>query len=309
MNAQILIQCGCGWFEFSKSRTGQLDFVGNWKYENSTELENYQKISASTFWSPSFYLYINSQMNFMPKVFVAPNIDISDKDTFNFLIHIGAFLQAVAAKDSFLASSIYFRRRAIFDKFFNLTKFIMDDFCVEILFTLLYGQIHAPSEAEISLLIKATKKKLNFDTAKETLEQAFTRYFSEHTVTLSLPLVGTNFYYWENYSQTLDKLSDNMDFENLLTQSEKFKKIKNEFYSSVNVSVQAEPYNSYDQNSIVVYIENLEAKLTGNSGLTTAGHLRATAAKIIREAKPEKMSYNAELSSLSDIDTVIKFTI
>ena len=31
MNAQILIKTANDWFEFTKSKTGQLDFVGKWE--------------------------------------------------------------------------------------------------------------------------------------------------------------------------------------------------------------------------------------------------------------------------------------
>jgi hypothetical protein len=34
MNAQILIKTANDWFEFSKSKTGQLDFVGKWEKNN-----------------------------------------------------------------------------------------------------------------------------------------------------------------------------------------------------------------------------------------------------------------------------------
>ena len=42
MNAQILIKTANDWFEFTKSKTGQLDFVGKW------ELQYNEKEGSST---------------------------------------------------------------------------------------------------------------------------------------------------------------------------------------------------------------------------------------------------------------------
>lgn len=41
----------------------------------------------------------------------------------------------------------------------------------------------------------------------------------------------------------------------------------------------------------VVMAESIDAKSAGNPGLEKAGYVRAAAAKIIRAAKPEKMSF------------------
>lgn len=84
---QILINCGKKWFEFSKSRTGQLDYCG--KVENPLRLnvENYQKFASSAYFSPE--------------------TDVSDKDTFDFLLHVGALLCAVEARDSLLAGELF----------------------------------------------------------------------------------------------------------------------------------------------------------------------------------------------------------
>ena len=56
-------------------------------------------------------------------------------------------------------------------------------------------------------------------------------------------------------------------------------------------------------------IENVKAKIFGNPGLEKAGHARALAAKIIREAKPQKLSYNAKLFSLSYNKICVQVTV
>lgn len=88
---QILINCGKKWFEFSKSRTGQLDYCGKVENPSRLNVENYQKLASSTYFSPE--------------------TDVSDKDNFDFLLHVGVLLCAVEAKDSLLAGELYLRRK------------------------------------------------------------------------------------------------------------------------------------------------------------------------------------------------------
>ena len=91
--------------------------------------------------------------------------------------------------------------------------------------------------------------------------------------------------------------------------AEKIRKAKHGFYESLEASVQAEPYNTHDKNSILVCIESPEAKITGNPGLEKAGHIRALAAKIIREAKPKKLNYDGKLASLAGDNIVVELSI
>ena len=127
------------------------------------------------------------------------------------------------------------------------------------------------------------------------------RYLKDNAVTLTLPLVGTCYYDWEDEMcpYVLEKLCDNLSAENLLGDAGKIRGAKHDFYQSLECAVQAEPYNLHDRNAIIVNIENPSAKISGNPGLEKAGHIRALAAKIIREAKPKKMSYGGKLCSLS----------
>ena len=76
MDAQILIQNGNGWFEFSKSRTGQLDYEGRWEKNELPDVKNYQKIAGSTFFTPSWYVFIQDAVNFNPILYVAPEVDV-----------------------------------------------------------------------------------------------------------------------------------------------------------------------------------------------------------------------------------------
>lgn len=309
MNAQILLNCGKNWFEFSKSKTGQIDYVGKWENNELPKVEGYQKFASSTFFSPSQFIYLEDTLNNNPKIYVDSSIDVSDKDTFDFLVHVGPLLSAIEAKDSLLAGELYISQKDSFEKFAHLSSFIMDSLSVEILFSLCYGKMKNVNPDEIPLIFNNAKKKLNFDPSKETLDQAFIRYMKNNEVTLTLPLVGTQFYDWEPEPSIFDKLTDNLGFENLLGKGQKIRNAKHDFYADLETVVQAEPYNPYDKNSILVCIENIDSKICGNPGLDQAGHIRALAAKVIRESKEEKMSFNSKLVSLSYSGIVVQVTI
>ncbi|MBO4629493.1 MAG: hypothetical protein J5687_06025 [Treponema sp.] len=305
MNSQILIKIASDWFEFTKSKTGQLDYVGKWEKNDKPNVTDAQKLASSTYFTPSYYTFIDSALNFNPVVYIAPDVDVSDKDVFDYLIHIGALLAAVESKNSLLAGELYLRRRTVFEKFAQLTQYILEPYCVEILFSLCYGRMSNIDPDTIPLLFDSVKEKLDFDSSRETLDQAYMRWFKKNNVTLTLPLVGTCFYSWDPTSYLLDKLCDNLSCDDLLGMVEKIRNAKHSFYESLETSVQAEPYNSHDKNSILVCIESPEAKISGNPGLEKAGHIRALAAKIIRESKPKKMSYTSKLSYLGGDEIVV----
>ena len=208
MNAKILIQNGNDWFEFSMSKTGQLDYEGKWEYDALPDVQDYQKISSSTYFSPSWYVFIQDKLNFNPKLFVAPDVDVSEKATFDYLVHVGALIAAVQAKDSLLAGELFLRRREVFERFAQLTQYIMAPLCVEVLFSLCYGKMQ-----------------------------------------------------------------------------------------------------NVDPESIPLILESAKEKLAGNAGLEKAGHIRTLAAKIIREAKPKKMSYASKLCSLGNNKIVVEVTV
>lgn len=309
MNAQILIKCGSNWFEFSKSKTGQLDYAGKWENDALPDVTGYQEIASSTYFSPSWYIYIQDNLNNNPKVYIAPDVDVSDKDTFDYLVHIGPLLSAIEAKDSLLAGELYLRRQKSFESFSQLTSYIMENLSVEILFSLCYGKMHEVAPDQIPLIFNNAKKRLNYDSSKETLEQAFIRYMKNNEVSLTLPLVGTQFYEWEPEPSVLDKLTDNLGCDTILEKAEKIRKAKHDFYAGLETVVQAEPYNQYDKNSILVCIEDIESKICGNEGLEKAGHIRALAAKVIREAKENKMSYSGKLAGLSYNSISVQLTV
>ena len=305
MNAQILIKTANDWFEFTKSKTGQLDYVGKWEKNNKPDVDGAQKLASSTYYTPSFFTFIDSALNCNPVVYVAPDVDVSDKNVFDYLIHIGPLLAAVEAKNSLLAGELYLRRRTVFEKFAQLTQYILEPYCIEIFFSLCYGRMANIDPDTVPLLFDSVKEKLDFDSSRETLDQAYMRWFKKNNVTLTLPLVGTCFYNWDAEPYALDKLCDNLSCDDLLGMAEKIRKAKHDFYESLETVVQAEPYNSHDKNSILVCIESPESKIAGNPGLEKAGHIRALAAKIIRESKPKMMAYPSKLSYVGGEEIVV----
>ena len=318
MCGQIFLECGSSrdgelWFEFSKSKTGQLDFVGKVSPRSigsgEASEQTYQKIDSSTYFSPSHYIYIDDRLNVTPHIYISEDTDISDKNTFDYLTHAGALLSALEAKDSLLAGELYLRRRRTFDKFPALTQYMMRDLSAEILFSLCFGRMEKTSPEDISPVFNTAQQKLHFDESRETLEQAFIRYFKDNRAVLTLPVVGTYFHSWEREPELLNNLCSQLNPENLLGQIDKIRRAKHDFYASLQLFVQAEPFNSHDKNAIQVCIENTESKLSGNVGLMRAGYVRALAAKVLRSALPQKMRFEAKLMRISEHHLVVQVEI
>lgn len=306
---QILIKGGKNWFEFSKSRTGQLDYVGKVAESEDVNIADYQKIESSAYFSLGQYLYVQDEMNCSPVLFVSSETDISDKDSYEFLLHIGALLCAVEAKNAFLAGMLYWRRRKSFEKCERLTQFIMRPLAAEILFALAYGQLNVVSEEDVPLVFEEAKKSLDFTPEKETLEQAFVRYFKAEKRVLTLPVVGTNHYHWSPYSEVFENLFQNITPHAFETQVKSIYEAKRNSYANLSIALQAEPYNPVDKDAITVMIENIDAKLAGNSIYEKAGYIRATAAHIIRVAKPKTMAFSARLVQLSEREIVVEIEV
>ena len=308
MENQILVACGTAWFEFTKSRTGQLDFAG--KLDGpAPDVTGWQELAGSGYFSPSYYTYLCDGLNMTPRVFVAPGIDVSGRDVYAYLLHVGALLAAVDAKDSLLAGELYLRRKETFESFARLTQYIMEDLSVEILFSLCFGRMSNADEDDVPLVLDSARQKLDFDPSRETLEQAFIRCFKERRCTLTLPLVGTNYYDWEAEPEILRHLCDKLDASDLLGHAQKIRRAKHDFYAALRTVVQAEPYNPHDQYAILASIEGIESKICGNVGLEKVGHIRAIAARAIRLAKPQQMGYEAKLARLSKRDIVVQVTV
>ena len=56
-------------------------------------------------------------------------------------------------------------------------------------------------------------------------------------------------------------------------------------------------------------LQSKTLRFAGNPGLEKAGYVRATSAKIIRAAKPEKMSFKAQLMRIDCRNVVLKIEL
>lgn len=287
MGTQILVFDGNEWFEFGMSKTGQLDYLGKWMNNDRPDVEGWQVICSSDYYTASMYLFVEERLRCCPVVYVAPGVDVSDKNVLSYLVHVGALLCAVEAKDSLLCGELITKRYCAFECYSKITQFIIEPLAPEILFSMAYGKLKNISPESCEIIYKAAVKKLKYDSSTETLEKAYLRYIKKNNMTVTLELVGTQYCDWVSDFVNDDTLVLGNMKENALQ--------KNKVYESAKVYVQAEPYNVHDRNSIVCMIENLWYKASGIDSAQKAGHIRALAAAIIREAKPEKISFNAKL--------------
>lgn len=323
---------------FSESKTGQLDFYGKIEASKLPDLSSYDVLESSPYFSGVWYTWLPEELNASIKVYVPKNTAI-DSDLFAFLTHIGPLLCAVENKDGLLAAELYNRRPYIFTKFAILTRYIIEPVAVEALFAWLYGRfsetiafenhyynkkklgkLNDPKIKLIESLLEresemcessidtgiffyeAAKKRLQPDVAKETPEQMFIRYFSEHNNTeLTLGIVGAQFKNWAvsglDYLESILKNETAADF---IAHTSRVKDARNDLFKNADTSVQAEPYNPHDQNAVAVYLDDLESFITGNGGKTKAGYIRATGAAILRTAKPAVYAYKASLARIGD---------
>lgn len=173
----------------------------------------------------------------------------------------------------------------------------------------MFGRFSDITENDIPLILDAAKKKLSYNKESQTLEQAFIQYFKENSASLSLAVVGMSYHSWSPYSEILDGVFSNLQAEDFLFQAEKVRKAKHDFYSSIEIALQAEPYNHVDENAIAVMAEEIDSKIAGNPGLVKMCYIRATAAKVLKTAKSEKLSYKAKLFRIDSRDVVLKIEV
>ena len=131
---------------FSVSRTGQLDFEGKIAAPSAAELAKMQRIEPSGYFSPSWYSYLPEIMQSKITVFAKNSVKFEDQDLFSYILHIGALLLAVEAKESLLAAELFDRRSYVFMKFHPITAYILEDIAPEMLFAWEFGRFSDGSE-------------------------------------------------------------------------------------------------------------------------------------------------------------------
>lgn len=314
MKYQILISTECRNYGFSVSRTGQLDYAGVVS-DSKTDINGWNRLESSTYFSPAYNIYLKQGLRKSPVIYVQPGTDISDKNLFSYILHVGMLLCAVDSGDSLLAGELYIRRRSCFDAFSPVTRFIIEEFSPEILFSLCFGRLDNIEPESIPLIYEAARVRMGLDSSKETPEQAFIRYFRESGDGimpgrgLTLQIVGSDHYPWEAEPCELAKLLRGIAGVDFLKKAEQFREEKRRLYEGLNVSVQAEPYNPADKYAVSVSIDSIQAVLDGNPGLCKAGYIRAAAARILRKAFPDRMKFTASISRITPEDTIISLSI
>ena len=301
---QILIEAGKNYYGFSMSETGQLDYQGKQEFLKRPDLSDYERIVSSPYFTPCYYTYLDDKLNHKCAVYFK-DADVSNPDVISFLTHVGPLLDAVESGDTLLAGELYLRRRDVFNRQSQLTKYILGKAAAGILFSICYGRINNIAPDAIPLVYEAAKKQLSFDPAKESLEQALVRYLADRKENITVQIVGTQHHDWDPCTPYLGNLANNIKAEDLSGQMEAIRKATHDFYAGLECSVQAEPYNNADKNAIAVFIEDTCSKFAGNCGMKKAGYVRAIGAKLLRDAQPKRMSWGGRLMRIADNGYVV----
>lgn len=301
---QILIEAGKNYYGFSMSETGQLDYQGKQEFLKRPDLSDHERIVSSPYFTPCYYTYLDDKLNHKCAVYFK-DADVSNPDVISFLTHVGPLLDAVESGDTLLAGELYLRRRDVFNRQSQLTKYILGKAAAGILFSICYGRINNIAPDAIPLVYEAAKKQLSFDPAKESLEQALVRYLADRKENITVQIVGTQHHDWDPCTPYLGNLANNIKAEDLSSQMEAIRKATHDFYAGLECSVQAEPYNNADKNAIAVFIEDTCSKFVGNCGMKKAGYVRAIGAKLLRDAQPKRMSWGGRLMRIADNGYVV----
>ena len=298
-------------YAFSQSETGTLDFSG--KVENP-EISEYLEIEGSQYFSPTRYEYLPLELQADIRVLYRETVCMEDANLYAYLTHIGAILLAVEQNDGFLVADLLNRRAKVFSRFLPLTLYIVRPVAPLALFAWLHGRfsnsegfehmyhsgLRYPKDGDTAqILFAAAYKALSPDPGKESPEEMFVRYFRTlgHG-DFTIGTVGANHHAWDPDTDLLQNTLNDAIGKDILEGTSLVRHRKAQFYASIKVSVQAEPYNPYDPNAIGVSIESVRGRLIGNGGKTKAGYIRATGAEILRKAFPKKYSYAAKLARM-----------
>ena len=298
-------------YAFSRSETGILDFNGT-ATPSTSDLSQMQCVEGSRYFTPSWYTYLPEELQAEILVYIPANIENMDAGQYSFLLYVGALLLAVQAKDGLLTAELLRRRSMVFANFTPLVLHIVKPIAAEALFARVYGgftgegnfkQIYqtnaaiATGETDVSaILFAAARDALKPEPEKESPEEMFIRYFRECCNTdFTIGIVGASSHPWINGVEKYRVISDAAISFHFGDNPYAAGKKQQEMFASLKAMIQAEPYNPHDHNAICVSIDDLEAVLKGISGRSKAGYLRATAAAILRKARPNQFSYGSEL--------------
>ena len=302
---------------FTQSETGAIDFEGK---AQAQSWNDFQSIVSSTYFSPAAFFFLPNLERAHIRIYVEKNCDITEQNKFAFFAHIGPLLLAVEAKDSMLAAELLESKADLFEKFADLVRFIIEPIAIEIFFSYAFGSFAFQSDkrkdlhghyhfGKMQFVWVIARKKLSFDAENDTLENAYIRYFKNSHTTLSLPIVGLQYGSWNWESKILFETSAHIEAKHIFDDAKEIAKARNDIFQSLEVAVQIEPYNSHDENALAVFIDNIDAKISGYPNKAKAGYIKKTATKIIRLAKPETMSFTSRLLRFNTDEVVVQIEV
>ena len=296
-------------YAFSRSVTGILDYAGE-ATPTVDDLSQMQCVEGSAYFTPSWYTYLPNELQASVNVYLPSNVENLDVGQYSFLLHVGALLLAVQERDGLLVAELLRRRSMVFANFLPLVLHIVKPVAAEALFAHVYGgfrgdngfetlyKTNAPistGETDVSaILFAAARDVLKPEPGKETPEEMFVRYFSEtDSFDFTIGIVGATNHPWVSSIEKFESAAKAAAAFHFFDDSTKVAAKSLAIYDSLTTRVQAEPYNPHDHNAISVSIDDLGAVLKGMQTKSKAGYLRATAAAILRKARPNLFAYGS----------------
>ena len=298
-------------YAFTRSVTGILDYAGE-ATPTVDDLSQMQCVEGSAYFTPSWYTYLPNELQASVNVYLPSNVENLDVGQYSFLLHVGALLLAVQERDGLLVAELLRRRSMVFANFLPLVLHIVKPVAAEALFAHVYGgfrgdngfetlyKTNAPistGETDVSaILFAAARDVLKPEPGKETPEEMFVRYFREtDSFDFTIGIVGATNHPWVASIEKFESAAKAATTFHFFDDSARVGAKSQAVYDSLTTRVQAEPYNPHDHNAISVSIDDLGAVLKGMQTKSKAGYLRATAAAILRKARPNLFAYDSKL--------------
>lgn len=296
-------------YAFSRSVTGILDYARS-APAVEYDFSHMQCVEGSAYFTPSWYTYLPKELQATVNVYLPHDVENLDVGQYSFLLHVGALLLAVQERDGLLVAELLRRRSTVFANFLPLVLHLIKPVAAEALFAYVYGgfrgdggfeQVYkanapiATGETDVSaILLAAARDVLKPDPSKESPEEMFVRYFKDcECADFTIGIVGATNHPWVASIEKFESAAKAAATFHFFDDSARVGAKSQAVYDSLTTRVQAEPYNPHDHNAISVSIDDLGAVLKGMQTTCKAGYLRATAAAILRKARPNLFAYGS----------------
>ena len=298
-------------YAFTRSVTGILDYARS-APAVEYDFSRMQCVEGSAYFTPSWYTYLPKELQATVNVYLPHDVENLDASQYSFLLHVGALLLAVQERDGLLVAELLRRRPTVFANFLPLALHLIKPVAAEALFAHVYGgfrgdngfeQVYkadapiATGETDVSaILLAAARDVLKPDPSKESPEEMFVRYFKDcESADFTIGIVGATNHPWVASIEKFESAAKAATTFHFFDDSARVGAKSQAVYDSLTTRVQAEPYNPHDHNAISVSIDDLGAVLKGMQTKSKAGYLRATAAAILRKARPNLFAYDSKL--------------